>query len=138
MTWTLTSLDELPVLAKTLLNTYKDYRVWLFEGEMGAGKTTLIQVLCKQLGVTDSTSSPTFSLVNVYESDPDPVYHFDFYRIEHEYEAMDMGYEEYFYSGHYCFVEWPSKIASLLPDQALHIQMEVDETGHRILHVQPI
>ena len=133
MTWTVTHLEELPTLASTLLENFSQHRVWLFEGEMGAGKTTLINALCKQLGVEDATSSPTFALVNVYQSPLEPVYHFDFYRIDHEYEAMDMGYEEYFYSGHFCFVEWPSKIPSLLPPHALRLNITLDEEGRRTI-----
>jgi len=100
---------------------------------MGAGKTTFVKHLCKQLNVQDSTSSPTFSIVNEYESPAGPVYHFDFYRIKDEQEAFDFGYEEYFYSGAYCFVEWPEKIPNLLPEEAKEIHISIlDATTRQI------
>ncbi len=117
-------LDELPAVAKTLLNGIPK-GVVLFQGPMGAGKTTIITELCKQLGVEDAMSSPTFSLVNEYATkEGDPIYHFDFYRIEDEEEAMDMGYEDYFWSGSWCFVEWPEKIPNLLPREFSLIRIE--------------
>ncbi len=99
--------------------------VVLLQGSMGAGKTTLITQLLRQLGVDDNVSSPTFSLVNEYISSlDDRLFHFDFYRIESEEEAMDMGYEDYFWSGDWCFVEWPEKIPNLLPEQFSLIKIE--------------
>lgn len=100
---------------------------------MGAGKTTFINALCEALDVQDHTSSPTFSIVNEYASTHGPLYHFDFYRLKNETEAFDMGYEEYFYSGNYCFVEWPEKIANLLPPSYVKIKLEVTENQNRIL-----
>src|SRR5690606_36136420 len=107
----------------------------LFYGPMGAGKTTLIKAICGQLEVTDATASPTFSIVNEYTTPRGPVYHFDFYRIKSEQEAFDLGYEEYFYSGNYCFVEWPEKIAGLLPPDAVSVRIDAEADGKRICTV---
>ena len=112
---TINSLDELPEVAKEILKLHVDKKVFLFNGNMGAGKTTLIKELCYQLGVKDSITSPTFSLVNEYQGSESPVYHFDFYRLENVTEAYDMGAEEYFFSDNYCFIEWPEIISNLLP-----------------------
>ncbi|MFA6248514.1 MAG: tRNA (adenosine(37)-N6)-threonylcarbamoyltransferase complex ATPase subunit type 1 TsaE, partial [Mucilaginibacter sp.] len=98
-----TSTTDLPKTAAEILNFAGDTRIFLFYGDMGAGKTTLIKSLCEALGISDSVTSPTFSIVNEYESNNGPVYHFDFYRLKDQSEALDMGYEEYFYSGNYCF-----------------------------------
>lgn len=126
------SPEDLPEVAEKLLGWAGGVVVWLFEGEMGAGKTTLIQSLCKGLMVNTTTGSPTFSIVNEYETqDGGLVYHFDFYRIKNEEEAMDIGVEEYFDSGYFCFVEWPDKIASLWPDEYICIQIANDGTGSR-------
>lgn len=123
MVITVTQLAELPEAADRILTAAGGHRVWLFYGEMGAGKTTLIKAICQRLGVTDVMSSPTFALVNAYTSPHGTVYHFDFYRIKSEQEAFDLGYEEYFYSGNYCFVEWPDKIPNLLPLDAIAIRL---------------
>ena len=98
---------------------------------MGMGKTTFIKELCRQLGVDGVVSSPTFSIVNEYDSKGESIYHFDFYRLKNEQEAYDFGYEEYFYSGNYCFVEWPEKIENLLPEDAVLISITGDEHGNR-------
>ena len=116
---------ELKDVAHALVQSYADARVILFYGDMGAGKTTFIKAICAELGVKENTSSPTFSIVNEYDSPHGPVYHFDFYRLRDEQEAFDMGYEEYLYSGHYCLIEWPEKIANLLPSQTLSVRLEV-------------
>jgi tRNA threonylcarbamoyladenosine biosynthesis protein TsaE len=105
---------------------------------MGAGKTTLIKSLCAGLGVTDEVTSPTFSIVNEYAGANGPVYHFDFYRLKEQGEALDMGYEEYFFSDNYCFIEWPEKIAGLIPDQYTGIRIEVSEEGVRQITVENI
>ena len=104
-------------------------------GRNGAGKTTLIKAICEELGVEDQASSPTFSIVNEYATTRGPVFHFDFYRIKSEQEAMDLGYEEYFYSGHPCFVEWPELIPSLIPDNAIAITIRLLPNGIRELSV---
>ncbi|MCE6991534.1 tRNA (adenosine(37)-N6)-threonylcarbamoyltransferase complex ATPase subunit type 1 TsaE [Dyadobacter sp. CY323] len=135
MTITFKGLDELDRVAAELLETGGNIPVWLFEGQIGAGKTTLIKALCKALGVRSHVQSPTFSLVNEYDAGDRLVYHFDFYRIKDETEALDMGVEEYFDSGEYCFVEWPDKIESLWPASYLKLHLQADESGIRVLEV---
>lgn len=127
----------MPNLASLLIKFAGAKRVFLFEAPMGAGKTTIVKALCKELGVEDHVTSPTFSIVNEYLSQSGPVYHFDFYRLKDEQEAYDLGYEEYFYSGNYCFVEWPQKIQSLLPDNALRIEIELDTEQNRRVRINP-
>lgn len=124
---TANSLDDLPAIASKIISTYPQ-KIIAFYGEMGAGKTTFIKVLCIYLGVAKSEiCSPTYSIVNEYLSaNKSVVYHFDFYRIKSEQEAFDMGYEEYLYSGNYCFLEWPEKIETLLPNDLLKIHIETD------------
>jgi tRNA threonylcarbamoyladenosine biosynthesis protein TsaE len=133
------SQDNLPLIARKILLSFKNRRVFAFSGSMGAGKTSLIQQLCKELGVADFTVSPTFSLVNEYRDQQGaPVYHFDFYRINHIREAYDMGYEEYFFSGHYCFIEWPEMIMELLPPDCVYIRIEIDDlSGERSFEYDP-
>lgn len=125
----LDSIDDLPEAAERLLEIISERAasvIALF-GPMGAGKTTLVRELAAQLGVTDTVTSPTFALINQYmDRDGNPVNHFDFYRIDKVSEAYDMGYEEYFYSGDICFVEWPEKIEELLPDDTLRVTIEPD------------
>lgn len=119
------TLDELQAAAQQILSAYTHDRIFLLKGQMGAGKTTLVNALCKALGVTEATSSPTFSIVNEYSSTSGPIYHFDFYRLKKEEEALDLGYEEYFYADAFCFVEWPEKIENLLPEDVRTISIEV-------------
>jgi tRNA threonylcarbamoyladenosine biosynthesis protein TsaE len=108
--------SELPAAAKQLIKSFDGQRVVAFYGEMGAGKTTLIKAICEALGVQGVVSSPTFSIVNEYlAASGTKIYHFDFYRIKNQGEAYDLGYEDYFYSKAWCFIEWPEKIAELLP-----------------------
>ena len=128
---TISSLSELPKAAAQLLEDAQHYRVFLFFAEMGMGKTTFIKELCRQLGVVEIVSSPTFSIVNEYDTSGSSIYHFDFYRLKDEQEAYDLGYEEYFYSGKYCFVEWPEKIENLLPEDAVFITITGNEHGNR-------
>jgi tRNA threonylcarbamoyladenosine biosynthesis protein TsaE len=117
-------LDNLHETAKKLLGISGECRVWLLHGEMGAGKTTLIKAICNQLGVEDNVTSPTFSIINEYQSTTEPVFHFDFYRVKSLEEALQAGVEDYFYSRHYCFIEWPEIISPILPDQYLNISIE--------------
>jgi len=122
ITATLLQLDE---LAEKILNTHSTQRVFSFTGEMGAGKTTLIKALCKCLGVKNIPSSPTFAIVNEYwTSKSEPVYHFDFYRIERPEEAVAIGFFEYLESGHYCFMEWLENIEAILDDERVKITIE--------------
>lgn len=124
---------ELPSLAKSLLEKYDKDKVWAFDAPMGAGKTTLIKELCHTLGVEETTSSPTFAIINVYQSPVGEVYHFDCYRFETLADAYNIGAEEYLDSGSYCFIEWPDVIAPLLPDDTLWIRIEIiDGTTRRL------
>jgi len=110
------SLDEINDVAKKILEQNPN-KVILFHGEMGVGKTTFIKALVKELGISEATSSPTFSLVNEYQNtDNQIIYHFDFYRLNNEIEALDMGVDEYLYSGNWCFIEWAEKISTLIPE----------------------
>lgn len=116
-------------MARELLGAFPDERFFAFFGKMGVGKTTLIKELCAALGVKDTVCSPTFAIINTYTSgDGEPVYHFDFYRMKGADEAYDIGYEEYFYSGCYCFTEWTEKIEELLPEH--HVRVEMTETDN--------
>jgi tRNA threonylcarbamoyladenosine biosynthesis protein TsaE len=126
------ALEELPALARKLLLFAGEHRVFVFYGEMGTGKTTFIKALCKELGVAVTVSSPTFSIVNEYEYPYGLVYHFDFYRLKDQSEAFDMGYEEYFYSGEYCLIEWPEKIPDLIPDQVVKVNLELTVNNNRV------
>src|SRR5690606_8665512 len=119
------SLNEIDTVAQQILEQNPE-RVILFEAEMGTGKTTLIKALCKALKVTGTINSPTFSLVNEYETTTtELVYHFDFYRLKSEAEALDFGIEDYLYSGNYCFLEWSEKIPNLIPDKHTVIKIEI-------------
>jgi tRNA threonylcarbamoyladenosine biosynthesis protein TsaE len=118
-------LAELEAAAKKILEEAKKEKIFLFYGSMGAGKTTLINKLCELLGTKDHITSPTFSIVNEYEIENGSIYHFDFYRLKTQNEAFDMGYEDYLYSGNYCFVEWPEKIAELLPEHYVKVEIKV-------------
>ena len=121
-------IEQLPQVAQSLLSSFPDERFFAFFGKMGVGKTTLIKELCSELGVEDNVCSPTFAIVNEYsDRNNDPVYHFDFYRMKSQAEAYDIGYEEYFYSGNYCFTEWTEKIEELLPEH--YVRVEIIETN---------
>ena len=131
---TIDTLAALSQVAQQLLPLMEQHRVIAFYGAMGAGKTTLIKAICDVMGVTGTVNSPTFALVNEYcKPDGEPVYHFDFYRINKLEEVFDLGYEEYFFSGHSCLVEWPEHITSLLPANTLHLHINVNDNGTRIL-----
>jgi len=119
------SLSDLSTIAQQLLNFAGDNRIILFNGDMGAGKTTLIKSLCVELGVMGAVSSPTFAIVNEYAGAQSRIYHFDFYRLKNQTEALDMGCEEYFYSGDYCFIEWPDKIPDMLSLHYINVTISV-------------
>lgn len=125
------TLDHIDDIANLLIQEAGDQKVWIFKGEMGAGKTTLIKSLAKVLEVADSVSSPTFGIVNEYQTKAKGLlYHFDFYRLDDPMEALDIGIEEYFYSGNYCWLEWAEKIAPFLPERFFHIELALaSETG---------
>jgi tRNA threonylcarbamoyladenosine biosynthesis protein TsaE len=125
------SIEQIHQTAREFLEVNKDKTVFAFYGAMGAGKTSFIKAICEVLGIEDVINSPTFAIVNDYQlPNGDSAYHFDFYRINKIEEAFDLGYEEYFYSGNYCFIEWPEKIESLLPENCTKVTIEVlpDET----------
>jgi tRNA threonylcarbamoyladenosine biosynthesis protein TsaE len=129
------TIEQLESVAQQII-AQQPQKVILFHGEMGVGKTTLIKQLCKTLGVLEATSSPTFSLVNEYEiSNNQLVYHFDFYRLKNEMEALDMGADDYFYSGYWCFIEWAEKIPNLIPDEHSVITIELLPDGKRQLQL---
>ena len=127
------SLDEINDVAKKILEQNLN-KVILFYGEMGVGKTTFIKSLAKEIGVYEATSSPTFSLVNEYQtSNFQVIYHFDFYRLNSEIEALDMGIDEYLYSGNWCFIEWAEKIPNLVPESHSVISISLHSDGRRFL-----
>ena len=129
------SLDQIQEVAEQII-AQNPKKIILFNGEMGVGKTTLIKQLCKTLGVQDATSSPTFSLVNeYYTSNNQTVYHFDFYRLNKETEALDMGVDDYLYSGNWCFIEWSEKIANLIPEEHSTVTIELQADGKRNLEL---
>jgi tRNA threonylcarbamoyladenosine biosynthesis protein TsaE len=128
------SLDQIRTAARQVLDASGGEKIWVFQGEMGAGKTTLIKALAAEFGVTDAVSSPTFGIVNEYTSAQGAaIYHFDFYRLDDPTEALDIGIEEYFYSGDYCWIEWPEKIAEFIPDNFLLIRIQTDGDQSRTI-----
>ncbi|MGZ3872173.1 MAG: tRNA (adenosine(37)-N6)-threonylcarbamoyltransferase complex ATPase subunit type 1 TsaE [Mucilaginibacter sp.] len=131
MQLTVTSTSQLPAIAAEIISFAKNARIFLFYGDMGAGKTTLIKSLCGYLGTNEPVTSPTFSIVNEYIGTKAKIYHFDFYRLKNESEALDMGYEEYFYSDAYCFIEWPERITGLLPDHYVSVNIKVTGENSR-------
>jgi tRNA threonylcarbamoyladenosine biosynthesis protein TsaE len=132
----ISGLDHLPDAAEKLLAFAANEKIFLFQGEMGAGKTTFVKALCDKLNIKDVVSSPTFSIINEYRSNAGPVYHFDFYRLKNETEAYDLGYEDYFYSGAYCFIEWPEKIPTLWPDKYLSVEIKATSEQTRLVNAQ--
>lgn len=121
-----------------LLKDHEPHRVFAFDGQMGAGKTTFIKKLCEEMGTLDVVNSPTFAIVNVYDVErpyKGEVYHFDCYRLKDIREAMDFGAEEYLYSGNYCFIEWPEMIEALLPEDTVWVKIEPQENGDRLLTI---
>jgi len=132
-------LQEIDKAADVIIKSAEEEKVWVFQGDMGAGKTTLVKAISRAFGVTDAVSSPTFGIVNQYENqEKDVFYHFDFYRLEDPAEALDIGIEEYFYSGNYCWLEWAENIAPYLPEQFLLIRIASDSESKRTLTLQLI
>jgi tRNA threonylcarbamoyladenosine biosynthesis protein TsaE len=132
------SINEIREAARQFVSEIGNRRVFAFYGTMGAGKTTFIKAVCEELGVTDVITSPTFAIVNEYSPSSDflpssKIYHFDFYRIKKLEEVYDMGYEDYFYSGALCFIEWPELIEELLPEDAVKVSIVEQEDGSRLV-----
>jgi tRNA threonylcarbamoyladenosine biosynthesis protein TsaE len=130
------SLSELKNVAQEVIESLEGRTVVLLRGEMGAGKTTLISRIAAYLGAEDTVTSPTFALVNQYEGRDMRIYHFDFYRIDRVEEVFDLGYEEYFYSGDLCLIEWPERIEALIPDDAMVVRIEAGEGEERIFEIE--
>ena len=132
-TITIQDIDHIREAAREFINHIGQHTVFAFYGKMGAGKTTFIKAICEELGVEDVITSPTFAIVNEYTvpSSALTIYHFDFYRIKKLEEVYDMGYEDYFYSGHLCFIEWPELVEELLPDDAIRVTIEENADGTR-------
>jgi len=125
------NLEHINEAAKAFVENIGDHTVFAFYGKMGAGKTTFIKAICEELGVDDVITSPTFAIVNEYTAQDGPVYHFDFYRIKKIEEVYDMGFEDYFYSGALCLIEWPELIEEVLPEDAVKVTIEEKEDGSR-------
>lgn len=128
-------LSNIHEAAKTFIQQMGDYTVFAFDGDMGAGKTTFIKALCEELGVTDVINSPTFAIINEYQSEKtgELIYHFDFYRINNIQEAEDISTEDYFYSGALCFIEWPDKVSALLPEDTIRVSIVANDDESRVI-----
>ncbi|MFO8001305.1 MAG: tRNA (adenosine(37)-N6)-threonylcarbamoyltransferase complex ATPase subunit type 1 TsaE [Marinilabilia sp.] len=134
--FTIHSEREIDKIAEEFLPLLRDHKVVAFYGEMGVGKTTFIKGLCKHMGVSGHVTSPSFAIVNEYAADyGETIYHFDFYRLKNVEEVFDMGYEDYFFSGVVCLIEWPEKVAEVLPSDRLDVYMSADHEGNRTLKV---
>lgn len=131
------NLDTIHESAKEFIKNIGDKKVFAFYGKMGAGKTTFTKAICEVLGVKDVITSPTFAIVNEYtDGNGNPIYHFDFYRIKKLEEVYDMGYEDYFYSGNLCLLEWPELIEEILPDNAIKVKIEEQQDGSRLVTLE--
>ncbi|NLB25144.1 MAG: tRNA (adenosine(37)-N6)-threonylcarbamoyltransferase complex ATPase subunit type 1 TsaE [Bacteroidales bacterium] len=130
-------LKDLEQAAKKLIDYFSDQKIFAFYGKMGVGKTAFIQAICRYLGSADNITSPTFALINEYfDANHQPIYHMDFYRIKNLEEVFDLGYEDYFYSGNYCLIEWPEKIEPLLPGRFVEVRIELGAEGERYISFQ--
>lgn len=130
------TIDEIGEAASKFIDEMGENTVFAFYGKMGAGKTTFIKAVCEQLGVEDVINSPTFAIVNEYlDGKGNPIYHFDFYRIKREQEVLDIGYEDYVYSGNICFMEWPELIEDFLPEDVVKVVIEEDADGGRVIRI---
>ena len=147
-------IEHIREAAREFINQIGDRRVFAFYGKMGAGKTTFVKAICEELGVEDVITSPTFAIVNEYTTSPNPsqggelsfspwgrlgevpIFHFDFYRIKKPEEVYDMGYEDYFYSGALCFIEWPELIEDILPEDAVRVSIEEQADGSRLVTIE--
>ncbi len=125
------SLNEIELLAEKLVKQFESFRIFCFEGALGAGKTTLIEAICRYLGSKDPLSSPTFSIVNEYDSPKGILFHMDWYRLKNEEEAIQIGIEDYLYSGHYCFIEWHKQAEMLIPKPFVHVTLTSLEASAR-------
>lgn len=135
----ITSIEGLKNAAANLIKQFPDHRVFALYGKMGAGKTTFIQNICSSLGSGDNVTSPTFAIINEYNTASlSSIFHFDFYRIKDLEEAYDLGYEDYFYSGKYCFIEWPEMIEPLLPENIVAVKIEAQEDESRIISAKVV
>lgn len=127
------NLSEINHVAREFIEQIGDNRVFAFNGSMGAGKTTFIKAVCEELGVEDVINSPTFAIINEYESHVGTIYHFDCYRLKNIQEALNLGAEEYLYSGNLCFIEWAENIENIMPDNTINVNIEVIDTKKRII-----
>ena len=128
-------IEEIREAAKQFIDAMGEHTVFAFYGKMGAGKTTFIKAICEELGVSDVITSPTFAIVNEYTAEDGPIYHFDFYRIKKLEEVYDMGFEDYFYSGALCLIEWPELIEEVLPEDAVKVSIRENADGSRTVSV---
>ncbi|WP_009033598.1 tRNA (adenosine(37)-N6)-threonylcarbamoyltransferase complex ATPase subunit type 1 TsaE [Indibacter alkaliphilus] len=133
------SIENIDLAAKFIIDHCSESNIWVFKGEMGAGKTTLIKAIAKGFGIEDMVSSPTFAIVNEYRNpEQKTFYHFDFYRIDDPEEVLEIGIEEYFYSGNYCWIEWAERIPEYIPEDFMLIEVEVEDDGSRIISLDKI
>ena len=130
------SLNEIELLAEKLVKQFESFRIFCFEGALGAGKTTLIEAICRYLGSKDPLSSPTFSIVNEYDSPKGILFHMDWYRLKNEEEAFQIGIEDYLYSGHYCFIEWHKQAEMLIPKPFVHVTLTSLEASARSIKAE--
>lgn len=129
------NLEDLPRAAAAFLEATCEARIFAFDAPMGAGKTTFIAEICRQKGISDTANSPSFSIINEYrpEEGGEPLYHFDFYRLQSALEAVEIGAQEYFYSGNICLIEWPERVEEILPPETVRVRIEVRDDGTRVI-----